>query len=233
MATRRAAGAVILGIVGTAVLLALGTWQVQRLEWKEALIAAIEGRLAAEPVPLPRDPDPAADAFLRVALAGRIAGEPLHVLTSVKPEGPGYRVVAPFETEGRRILVDLGYIPEERKAEALRPEPRSVAVVGALHWPEGGDAFTPVPDLGRNIWFVRDIEPMAAAAGTEPLMVVAEAHDLGAWPRALRLGIDLPNNHLGYAITWFSLAAVWAVMSVLLVRRERARSAVVAGGRLR
>ncbi len=66
---------------------------------------------------------------------------------------------------------------------------------------------------------------MAEALGTEPALIVADDHDLGAWPKPRRLGVNLRNDHLGYAVTWFSLAVVWAVMSGLLARRERRRGA--------
>ena len=100
-------------------------------------------------------------------------------------------------------------------------------MVGALYWPDETDGFTPAPDREANIWFARDLGPMAEALGTEPLLIVAEQHSGslggGEWPKPLRLGVNLANNHLQYAITWFSLALIWAVMSALLVRRERER----------
>ena len=106
-----------------------------------------------------------------------------------------------------------------------------VEVIGALYWPDETDGFTPAPDREANIWFARDLGPMAAALGTEPLLIIAERHSGspgeslggGDWPRPLRLGVNLANDHLQYAITWFSLALIWAVMSALLVRRERER----------
>jgi len=98
-------------------------------------------------------------------------------------------------------------------------------VVGALYWPDETDSFTPAPDRAANIWFARDLGAMAEALGTEPLLVVAESHPLGDWPKPLRLGVNLPNDHLGYAITWFSLALIWAVMGTMLALRERRRVA--------
>ena len=227
--------AVIFGVAGVAVLLGLGAWQVQRLAWKEALIARLEQRLAADPVALPVRPDPVRDAFLRVRVTGRIGGRigggEVHVLTSLIPYGPGFRVIVPLTdttagASGRVVLVDLGYLPEAMKdAGARRGGP--VEVVGALYWPDETDAFTPEPDRAANIWFARDLGPMAEALGTEPLLIVAESHGGlaggGEWPKPLRLGVSLVNNHLQYAITWFSLALIWAVMSAMLVRRERPR----------
>lgn len=222
---RRAIAALIFGIAGTLVLLALGFWQVQRLAWKEGVIARFEERLAAAPAALPENPERARDDFLRVALEGRLGAEELHVLTSLKPHGPGYRVIAPVETDGGRlVMTDLGFVPEDMKDRALRPVADRVALIGALYWPDEVDGFTPEPDRERAIWFARDLQAMAEALGTEPLLVIAESHDLGPWPIPRRLGVALPNDHLGYAITWFSLALIWAVMSALLVRREQGRS---------
>jgi surfeit locus 1 family protein len=220
-----AVGAIIFGLVGVAVLIGLGAWQVKRLAWKEALIARLEQRLATDPVALPSAPDPARDAFLRVRVSGRIDGREVHVLTSLIPYGPGFRVIVPLRAEsGRVVMADLGYVPEALKdAGGRRGGP--VEVVGALYWPDETDAFTPAPDRAANIWFARDLGPMAEALGAEPLLIIAESGSLGGgeWPKPLRLGVSLVNNHLQYAITWFLLALAWAVMSALLVRRERGR----------
>jgi surfeit locus 1 family protein len=190
---RGAIAAVVFGIAGVAVLIGLGVWQLKRLTWKEAQIASLEQQFAAAP----------------------------DMLTSLKPYGPGFRVIAPLtEAGGRVILVDLGYVPEAAKDAAARPA-MPVEVVGALYWPDETDSFIPAPDRDANIWFARDLMPMAQALGTEPILVIAERHDAGAWPKPLRLGINLPNDHLQYALTWFSLALVWAVMSAMLVQRER------------
>ena len=222
----RVVAPLIFGLVGTAVLIGLGVWQLQRLEWKEGVIARLEARLAAEPVALPPEPDPVRDDFLRVGVEGRLGEQALYVLTSRRGLGPGYRVIAPLDTgAGRRILVDLGFIPEEMKGGGYPGSGGRARVTGTLYWPDEVDSFTPEPDRAENLWFVRDLGPMADALGTEPLLIVAEAHDLGEWPMPLRLGLAIPNNHLEYAITWFSLALIWAVMSVLLVRRERGRAA--------
>ena len=222
-----AAGAVIFGIAGVAALIWLDLWQVERLAGKEAFIARLEQRLAADPVALPVAPDPERDALLRVRVAGRIGRGELHVLTSLIPYGPGFRVIVPLtDPSGRVVLIDLGYVPEAAKDAGYRPAD-PVEVVGALYWPDETDRFIPGPDRAANIWFARDLRPMAEALGTEPLLIVAESHGGlaggGEWPKPLRLGGGLVNNHLQYAITWFSLALVWAVMSALLARRERGR----------
>jgi surfeit locus 1 family protein len=221
---RGVAAAVVFGVVGTAVLIGLGVWQLKRLAWKEHQITKLEQRLSQAPVALPSQPDAERDKFLRVALTGSIDGRELHVLTSQMPWGAGFRVIVPvIGAGGRKVLVDLGYVPEDAKDPALRPA-TTVDVVGALYWPNETDGFTPQPDRAANIWFARDLGAMADELGTEPLLIIAERHASGEWPKPLRLGVNLPNDHLQYAITWFTLALVWAVMSSMLVRRESKRA---------
>lgn len=215
----------IAGILGVAILLGLGLWQVQRLERKSAMIAEIEARMAAQPVPLPDAPDRESDRLLRVTVEGRLGSEELHFLTSVRPWGAGYRVVSPLELAGgRRILVDLGFVPQDMKEPASRPGASTpsapLRVTGPLLWPQEADSFTPDPDIGRNIWFARDVDAMAAALDTEPVLVVAETSGAGDWPRPVPPGVDLPNRHLEYALTWFGLAIAWAAMTVILIRAE-------------
>ncbi len=210
---------VLMGVVGVAVLLALGTWQLRRLEWKNGIVAEINFRIGAAPVGLPAAPSPEADPYLPVTVTGALGGEEARVLTSQAGEGPGYRVVSVLTTGDRRVLVDLGFVPE---AEADAPRAAgSVAVAGNLHWPDETDSFTPAPDLGRNIWFARDVPRMAEALGTEPVLVVARSVEppLGTTPVPVDAS-SIRNDHWEYAVTWFSLAAVWAGMSALLVRRS-------------
>ena len=216
---RRIAFPVLLGIAGCAVLIALGTWQLRRLEWKDAILAQIEAKIAAEPVALPGAPDRARDIYLPVTASGALGGEELHVLTSRKEEGPGYRVISVLTAEDRRVMVDLGFVPEAQK-DASRMA-GAVTVTGNLHWPDETDGWTPAPDAARGIWFARDVPAMAAALGTEEVLVVARevtGADLGVTPWPIDTA-GIPNDHLNYAITWFSLAAVWAAMAGLLAWR--------------
>jgi surfeit locus 1 family protein len=221
LVNRRTLPPLLTGLVGTAILIALCVWQVQRLEWKEGLIARLEARLAAKPRPIPDDPDPGAHEFLRVRVEGRLGEGVAHVLTTRRPYGPGFRVIAPVDTGGRRVLADLGYVPEARRGEALPAPGTPLTLTGALFWPQGGAA--PEPDLEDMLFFDRSVPPLAGALGTAEILVVAESHSLGERPLPERLGVNLPNNHLNYAITWGSMAVVWAVMSVLWFRREAGR----------
>jgi surfeit locus 1 family protein len=212
----------VFGLVGAAILIGLGVWQLQRLAWKEAILAGIEARLGAPPAALPDRPDPLRDRYLPVAVTGRFTGEDIDVLASRKQVGAGFRVVAAFETAGgRRILVDRGFVTDD-----ARDAPRAATdatVTGTLHWPDETDRFTPPPDPVARMWFARDVPAMADALGTEPVMVVAR---LPTGDGIAPMPVDtagIPNDHLNYAITWFSLAAVWLGMTGLALWRIRRR----------
>jgi surfeit locus 1 family protein len=215
----------LLGILGTAVLVSLGVWQLQRLAWKEDILAEIDARMAAAPVALPADPHAERDRFLPVTATGTILDEEIDVLVSVKGAGAGYRIISAFETEdGRRVLLDRGFVRDTEKDVPRPPVPR-VTVTGNLHWPDEVDRFTPAADAVSNIWFARDVPAMAAALGTEPVMIILRATSEPA-PAVSPLPLDsagIPNDHLGYAIQWFGLAAVWAGMTGWLLWRIRQR----------
>ena len=224
--TRRMIFPLLLGVAGAAVLIWLGLWQLQRLEWKEGVLAEIDARMIADPVPLPASPDPVVDRFLPVTATGTITGEEIHVLVSMKQFGPAYRIVSAFETEdGRRILLDRGIVRDAEKTDP-RPPVAGVTVTGNLHWPDEIDGYTPEPDYLENIWFARDVPMMAATLGTEPVMLILRETSEPA-PAVLPLPMDssgIPNDHLEYAITWFGLAAVWVGMTVFLLWRIRQRT---------
>jgi len=225
---RRAAFFAIIGLGGAAILIWLGTWQMQRLAWKQGIIADIEARIVAEPVALPDTVSAADDSYLPVIVTGQIQPEYLRVLVSQKDVGAGYRIIAPLirldagrtVAEGNRILVDLGFVPADRTDFDLTQQP--LTVTGNLQWPQETDSFTPEPDKVGNIWFARDVDAMAATLNTKPVLVVARVVDPNV-PIVSPLPVNtalIPNDHLQYAITWFSLAAIWLAMSAYFLRRR-------------
>jgi len=223
----RIIGPIIFGLGGLAILLSLGFWQLARLDWKLGVIADIESRIHADPVAVPATPDPENDRYLPVSAAGRYTGERVHVLSSQRERGTGSHVIAVLETEdGRRLLVDRGFISDQ-DAVGVDYAADNAEVTGNLLWPIDSDSFTPAPDLGRNLWFSRDAPPIAAHLGTETVMIVAR-RDPSAPAALVAVPInsaDIRNDHLGYAITWFSLAFVWAVMTASLLWRIRRKTA--------
>ncbi len=204
----------ILSLGGLAALMALGFWQIGRADWKDGVIATLEARLAEAPVPLPAAPDPEADLYRAVRSTGRVDGEGIAVFSTWRGAGPGYRIVAPFVTDdGRRVLLDRGHAatPDAARAPAER-----IAVEGNLNWPAEVEGD---PSDG---WEARDVPALAAALGTEPVLIVARATSDPGGVRPVPLDTaGIPDNHLGYAVQWFGLAAVWAGMAALWFHRRR------------
>lgn len=220
----------LLGIAGTAILLGLATWQLQRMAWKQEVIARIEARIDATPQPLPETPRPEAHRYMPVEVTGRFTDAEAHVISSRRGVGPGYEIITAFVTDdGRRILVDRGFVAESDKTAERRPH--DATITGNLHWPRDFDSFTPEPELERNIWFSRAVRPLAEYLDTEPLLVVLRESSAGdtagaSGPDPVPVSPDgIPDNHLEYAITWALLALVWAGMTGLLVWRIRQREA--------
>ncbi|GAA6207192.1 SURF1 family protein [Cognatishimia sp. WU-CL00825] len=215
------------GILGTAILLSLGSWQVRRLAWKENVLAQIDRQIAAEPVALPVELDPDADKFLAVTVQGLITQDEVHVLASTRDTGAIYRVIAAFETtDGRRVLLDRGWVYPPSK-DAQRPMVQTT-VQGNLHWPQEVDSYTPENDTNANIWFSRHVPTLAKALDTEEILVVARS-TTEKDPQVTPLPVassGIPNDHLQYAVTWYGLAAVWVMMTLYYLRRMRKQKKV-------
>ncbi len=214
---RRVLFFVLIGLLGTGILCALGVWQVQRLTWKQQVLDEINGQIMSEPVALPDAPTPEEHKYLPVIMTGTIEEGEVLVYVSVKQIGPGYRIIAPFRVGDRRILIDRGFVPASlRDAERVTGE---IEVRGNLHWPDEVDKFTPEPELAYDMWFARDVPSISAALETEPVMLIAATRtDTNILPMPVDTA-GIPNNHLQYAITWFLLAAVWMVMTLYFIRR--------------
>lgn len=149
--------------------------------------------------------------------------EVLRVLVSQKTVGAGYRLISPFMVDGRKILVDRGFITVNDPL----PEPSvlqvQTIVTGNLHWPQETDGYTPGPDIEKNIWFARDVPLMAATLNTDPILIVLR-DTTAAKDGVSPLPVDtsrIPNDHLQYAITWFLLAFIWTAMTAYFLLWSR------------
>lgn len=230
---------VILGLAAFALLLALGTWQVKRLVWKEGLIAAIDMRVASRPQPL-------ADIEKQLAETGDVDYWPVTVAGTFHHEGErhffathegqsGYFVYTPLELDdGRLVFVNRGFVPFDRKEAASRPEGQvegreEIAGLARNRLDEKPNFFMPDNDPSRNIFYWKDIDVMARTSGLGasgdylPFFIDADATpNPGGLPVGAVTLIELPNSHLQYAITWYGLAAALAgVLGVWLWRRWR------------
>lgn len=208
----------------TALFAWLGLWQTHRLAEKEALIAAVEARLEQPATPLPAATewaalDPEEFVFRPVSVAGSYLPQPpVAVFTNLSPargqfSGPGYWLLAPFAPEGGGIVfVNRGFVPQTAAApwRAELPPAGAQSLTGIALRAEGTDSFTPAPDSANRIEWVRNPARLAAMAGIAP-PVFALTLDLpagapGALPQGGETLVEFPNNHLGYALTWFGFA---------------------------
>jgi surfeit locus 1 family protein len=212
--------------------LGLGAWQIQRLHWKEGLIAERAAAVAAPAIPLPTDGAVPHDLEFRHVSAEGVFLNDKEIFLGATSDGgeSGYQILTPLrQADGNIVFVDRGFIPSELKDRAKRGagEPAgNVRIQGLLRLPPDGrpNWFLPDnrPDL--NYWFWVNLPAMAAAdkfGQVAPFYIDADAApNPGGWPRGGVTRLDLPNNHLQYAITWFSLAIAMIVIYVLFHRRN-------------
>lgn len=206
-------------LAGAALLGALGVWQVQRLYWKLDLIERVERRVGASPVAAPgRDVwstiAPASSEYLRVRATGRFRHDRETLVQAVTELGSGYWVLTPLETaQGFTVLVNRGFVTAERRDPATRAGAAlsgEATVTGLLRLTEPGGAFLRANDPAGGRWYSRDVAAIAATrrlGETAPYFIDADATpNPGGWPVGGLTRISFSNNHLVYAVTWFSLA---------------------------
>jgi surfeit locus 1 family protein len=226
-------------LAGVAFLIGLGIWQLDRKTWKENLVLTVNTRIARAPQDLP----PRAswqrllqdgNDYTRVTFPAEfLDGQEALVYTpgsAFRPDvqGAGYWVFAPARLAGGSIvLINRGFVPMERKDPATRSEGTphgSIDVVGVMRWPEKRGLFTPDDEPRNNVWYLRDPVIIAAAkkwATVAPFYIDQESPQAaGGLPRAGKLVVALPDNHLGYAITWFGLALALAGVYVVWLSRR-------------
>jgi surfeit locus 1 family protein len=219
----------------------LGTWQMQRLAEKEALIAAVDARLDAAPIPVPAagqwpDLDLEALNFQPVTLTGAFRyNQTVTVFTSLSnargpASGPGYWVVTPFVlADGGTVFVNRGFIPEAFQPAAVsdpQGDDEQVSITGLLRPGETAGFMTPGPNTSDRIEWVRDPQRLAAMvdpalAPIAPFYVDLPAGPPGELPQGGETVVEFPNNHLGYAYTWYGFAIVAVVMLGFWLARQR------------
>jgi len=216
-----------------AVLIALGTWQIKRKAWKEALIASLTERLTTPPQALPPATawvklDRTNDEYRRVKVTATFDNDREALVfaapSAFRPDvgGPGYWVFTPARlSDGSIVIVNRGFVPDARRDPRSRPQGQiaePVEITGALRWPDDRHWFTPADDPAHNLWFTRDPAGIAAAKSLDPKTVAPfyveqEAPTPpGGLPQPGKLVVALPDNHLQYALTWYGLAAVLAAV---------------------
>jgi len=219
-------------------LLSLGFWQVERLAWKQDLLARIDARLAAEPLVLASAKD--IDALRRdkhdyhpAVIDATRSGTSVFWFTQIEnapvnfapADRVGYHVLTPIRlADGAHILLDEGFVPARLKDEFANRRGRVQNLRVVIRWPDARDVFAAENDLERRLVYVRDAPQIGRHFGISmPAVIVEAAAAPGdmqagaatAWPRGGQTRISLSNRHLEYAFTWFSLAAVLVIISGL------------------
>jgi surfeit locus 1 family protein len=213
-------------------LLALGGWQVQRYSWKTDLINKLQARSESAAIALPVKPDALEDIeFQHVRVAGTLLHQHEFYLFGRSLRGsPGLHVVTPLKRadgEGY-VLVDRGWVPFEKREPAARTAGQVEGVVeieGIVRLARGPGTFTPDNDVKGNNWFFIEPGPMAVIAGLDALpdfYVLSGVKDTpGGFPVARQWRVDVRNNHIEYAITWFLMALALIVIYVVYHRQRR------------
>ncbi|AXJ95889.1 MULTISPECIES: SURF1 family protein [unclassified Sphingomonas] len=228
MASRSPRRLAATAIVAAAVvlLIGLGIWQVERLQWKRALIAQTERQLRLPPVPVP-GPDRwatigKADAYRPIVARGTYRPGRDTYVQAVTEFGGGFWVVTPLDTDaGFTLLVNRGFLPATLRGRTPPPVGPQ-RITGLLRLTEPRGAFLRHNDPAADRWYSRDVTAIATARGlarTAPYFIDAREPTSG-WPRGGLTVVRFPNNHLVYAITWFGLAALVAFMAWRARRRS-------------
>lgn len=219
-------------LAGLTALISLGFWQLHRKEWKEALVASLEYQMASKPVPLPTQSSDilSGDAeFRRVALNAEFlkGAKPAWLYTGTSAlrgdiKQPGYFVFAPARlADGRTVVVNRGYVPLDRAKDISEPVGE---ITGYLRFPEKPGWFVSSHDAKGEIWFVRDPQAMAQTLQWGPVASFYIDQEAPVPPNGLprpgKLAVHLRNDHLGYALTWFGLAAALAGVFTVWATRE-------------
>ena len=239
-------GFILLMLALMVLFAALGVWQLQRLGDKERLIASVEQRAQLPPAELPPFEewgafDAGAWEYRPVIVSGQYrAVDTVLVFTSLADQrgpygGPGYWVMTPLDlAAGGTVYINRGFAPQDASAAFAgggSAEPGLISLTGLARGPEATGSFTPAPDPAKRVDWVRDPLRLARMGSADPATVAPITIDLpagpaGALPQGGEAVLSFPNNHLGYAITWFGFATLVPFLLFFWVRRQRAPEVV-------
>lgn len=208
---RPKAGATAVMLFCLAILLGLGSWQIQRLGWKEQLIATISAQMAKPAVPMPAVIDaPQEWQYRRVSMAGQFMHD-LAVLVKPRTQDGkvGAHMVVPFLRAGGGIVfVNRGFVSDDVMEKVTKPQ-GIIKIEGILTLPQKG-SFTPENNPDKNEWYWPDVAAMAKAAsleGAAPVLFESADKTENVYPQGGTLRLDIPNDHRQYAFFWFAMAA--------------------------
>ena len=197
----------------------LGTWQLYRLQWKQDLISQISEGLKSSPIQYSQN---IKKHYQRVTLEGKYDFENQIYLYSLNEKGqPGFDVLTPFETINKdNILINRGWVKKELKND---PEINysTKNITGMLRKANRKNIFTPDNDIKKNIWFSVNLEDVRKITDKKfnKFIVYLEDKNINT-PKPKKITIDVPNNHLKYAITWY-LISISILFYYLYFRKKK------------
>jgi surfeit locus 1 family protein len=222
--------------IAVVILIALGTWQVERLQWKEGLIADIEARRTAAPITAEQAAAMVAKGeeidYRAISVSGHFDNSKERYFLATSDGEPGFYVYTPLILADQKIiLVNRGFVPDELKDPARRKQGEiegevTVAGLARAKLAEKPSFMVPENDPAKNMFFWKDMDVMATSAGLDKTRLLPFFVDAGIAPNpgGLPVGgvtqIDLPNNHLSYAVTWYGLAVALVVIAAMAMRRK-------------
>jgi surfeit locus 1 family protein len=219
-------------------LIGLGVWQVQRLAWKQHLIAAVESRKDAAPISA-AGPDqwaslsPEQHVYRRVTAHGTFRHDQSVLVQAVTERGGGFWVMTPLDVGGYQIFINRGFVPPDKKDVATRAmanDSAPVTITGLMRFSEPKGGFLRDNDAAADRWFSRDIPAIAKAKAVRhaaPYFIDADAApNKGGYPIGGLTVVTFTNNHLVYALTWFALAGIAFFFAWMLWRWPRQRDKV-------
>jgi surfeit locus 1 family protein len=217
----------VVALVMMAMVIGLGTWQLQRRVWKTDLLATIAARMNGPAVPLPAQiANPPDWSFRNVHVSGHFAADKALWLYGRTYDGKaGIHLLMPLiRAEGDPILVDRGFVPFDHGSElaAYAPADGPVEIDGVVRLPEPGGLFVPSNQPDKNIWYTVDMPAMSktVAQPLAPVYIAAKPTGAAGWPAATggTEGTGIRNEHLNYAIFWYSMAVVLAAIYLMSSR---------------
>jgi cytochrome oxidase assembly protein ShyY1 len=237
-------GFAVFTLAMVALFVGLGIWQLQRRAEKHALIAALDERLAASPVPLPSSSEWSKlsadrDEFSRVSFAAtyeqRLDAMVYSSGSAIRADisGPGTWAFIPARlANGDMVAINAGFVPNtmqdrdvQDRAVARLITGTPVAMTGYIRFPEAGGILTPKFEHDKRLWFARDTSAMAQAFGWDkvaPFYIDLETPvPPSGIPKPGPLQVQLRDEHMQYAITWFTLALAVVIAFVVWLRRQR------------